>query len=299
MEFNLLVAIIFGIVLFLVSKRIILTPLSALADASARLAKGDLSTQVEVVSTGEVRVLVESFNRMAADLNRTTVSRDYVDNIIRSMSETLVVISPDKRIISANRSLCALLGYKEEDLIGNSLKVIFGSDKGPCAVIEDLSSKGCVRSVETSYRTRTGESVPVLFSASTFSLGDRVQGIVCVATDITVRKQAAQKIEHLARHDHLTKLLNRFSLMERLSQALELAKRASCHLAIMFIDLDRFKNINDSLGHHIGDLLLFQVAARLLKSVRSADIVARLGGDEFVVVLTQLPSGLAAARVVS
>lgn len=297
--FNLLVAIIFGIVLFLVSKRIILTPLSALADASARLAKGDLSTQVEVVSTGEVRVLVESFNRMAADLNRTTVSRDYVDNIIRSMSETLVVISPDKRIISANSSLCALLGYKEEDLIGNSLKVIFGSDKGPCAVIEDLSSKGCVRSVETSYRTRTGESVPVHFSASTFSLGDRVQGIVCVATDITVRKQAAQKIEHLARHDHLTKLLNRFSLMERLSQALELAKRASCHLAIMFIDLDRFKNINDSLGHHVGDLLLFQVAARLLKSVRSADIVARLGGDEFVVVLTQLPSGLAAARVVS
>jgi diguanylate cyclase (GGDEF)-like protein len=116
------------------------------------------------------------------------------------------------------------------------------------------------------------------------------------AERLTEREQNAQKIERLAHYDALTNLPNRFSLMERLSQALELAKRFTSHLAVMFIDLDRFKNINDSLGHQIGDILLFHFAARLLESTRSADIVGRLGGDEFVVVLPLIQSSLPAAH---
>uniref|UniRef100_C6E011 Response regulator receiver modulated diguanylate cyclase/phosphodiesterase n=1 Tax=Geobacter sp. (strain M21) TaxID=443144 RepID=C6E011_GEOSM len=107
-----------------------------------------------------------------------------------------------------------------------------------------------------------------------------------------------QRIEYLAHYDTVTKLPNRFSLMARLGQALELAKRFSSRLAVIFIDLDRFKNINDSLGHHIGDRLLFQVAGRLQDTIRSADIVARLGGDEFVVVLPLINSNISAAHAV-
>lgn len=118
------------------------------------------------------------------------------------------------------------------------------------------------------------------------------------AQRLSEREQNAQKIEYLAHYDPVTNLPNRFSLMARLPQALELAKRFDSRLAVIFIDLDRFKNINDSLGHHIGDLLLFHVAGRLLESIRSADIVARLGGDEFVVVLPLIRSNIAAAHAV-
>ena len=112
------------------------------------------------------------------------------------------------------------------------------------------------------------------------------------------REQHAEKIQYLAHHDPVTSLPNRFSLMTRLSQALELAKRFNSRLAVIFIDLDRFKNVNDSLGHHMGDRLLSQVAGRLIESIRSADIVARLGGDEFVVVLPLIRTNVAAAHAV-
>jgi len=119
------------------------------------------------------------------------------------------------------------------------------------------------------------------------------------AQRMTEREQNAQKIDYLAHYDPVTNLPNRFSLTVRLSQALELAKRFSSRLAVIFIDLDRFKNINDSLGHQIGDKLLFHVGARLLETIRSADIVARLGGDEFVVVLPLIRSNISAAHAVA
>ena len=110
------------------------------------------------------------------------------------------------------------------------------------------------------------------------------------------REEHAEKIRYLAHHDSVTNLPNRFSLLTRLSQALELAKRFNSRLAVIFIDLDRFKNVNDSLGHHMGDRLLSQVAGRLSESIRSADIAARLGGDEFVVVLPLIRTNVAAAH---
>lgn len=118
------------------------------------------------------------------------------------------------------------------------------------------------------------------------------------ARRLNEREQHAQKIEYLAHYDPVTKLPNRFSLMGRLAHSLELAKRCSNRLALIFIDLDRFKTINDSLGHHVGDQLLFQVAGRLLESIRSADIVARLGGDEFVVGLPLIRSNVSAAHMI-
>jgi diguanylate cyclase (GGDEF)-like protein len=107
-------------------------------------------------------------------------------------------------------------------------------------------------------------------------------------TDISERKAAEDQIRHLAHHDTLTGLPNRFHLRARLEQALATARRSSGRVAVMFLDLDRFKIINDTLGHHIGDGLLVEVARRLGASVRASDVVARLGGDEFVVVLTEV-----------
>lgn len=112
--------------------------------------------------------------------------------------------------------------------------------------------------------------------------------MMLVVQDVGERRQAQARIEHLARHDTLTGLFNRYTLETRLDQALLAARRNSEMLAVLFIDLDRFKTINDSMGHHVGDQLLVKVARRLLASVRGSDIVARQGGDEFVVVLCSL-----------
>lgn len=123
-----------------------------------------------------------------------------------------------------------------------------------------------------------------------FNVDGSRKGLVMVGRDITDRKQAAARIQHLAHHDSLTDLPNRVLFQERLRQALAQAKRANHILGLMFLDLDRFKEVNDTLGHHVGDLLLKAVAKRLLRCVRETDTVARLGGDEFAILLTNLGS---------
>ncbi|KAF0225407.1 MAG: hypothetical protein FD176_458 [Rhodospirillaceae bacterium] len=123
------------------------------------------------------------------------------------------------------------------------------------------------------------------------------RGLVMVGRDVTERKLAAARIHHLAHHDALTGLPNRVLFQERLRTALAQAKRIGHKVALMFLDLDKFKDINDTLGHHLGDLLLKAVAKRLLRCVRESDTVARLGGDEFAVVLTNLDDPEGASNV--
>ena len=118
-----------------------------------------------------------------------------------------------------------------------------------------------------------------------------------VSTDITDRKQAQAKMEHMAYHDALTNLPNRIQLSERLDHEIRRAKRHGYYGAVLFIDLDQFKTINDSLGHPVGDEVLKQVAVRLLAAVRNEDLVARLSGDEFVVVLTVLDQDIVSAAL--
>jgi len=127
-----------------------------------------------------------------------------------------------------------------------------------------------------------GQAMPQLNDAQ------NIVGYVGTITDITERKQAEDRINRLAHHDPLTGLLNRYSFEERLEQALRTARRSQQPLAVMFIDLDHFKDINDTIGHHAGDAVLMQVARRLMTLSRESDIVARLGGDEFVVILSGL-----------
>jgi diguanylate cyclase (GGDEF)-like protein len=122
-------------------------------------------------------------------------------------------------------------------------------------------------------------------------------GFVSIYTDVTQRKRAEDHIRHMAHHDPLTALPNRLALEARLEQSIAEAARNGRSVAVLFIDLDRFKTINDTLGHHVGDRLLIEVARRLRQTVRSSDTVARIGGDEFVVVLPALEAPGVAAMV--
>jgi diguanylate cyclase (GGDEF)-like protein len=123
--------------------------------------------------------------------------------------------------------------------------------------------------------------------------------MVGVAMDITDRKLAEQRIAHMAHHDALTGLPNRVLLRDRIQQAIAQAHRNVTQLAVLFIDLDRFKTINDSLGHQLGDRLLQSVASRILVCVREGDTVSRVGGDEFVIVIPAIESSADASTVAS
>lgn len=175
-------------------------PIIELAHAATRLAKGELSTQVKVKTTGEVQMLVDSFNQMAQDLEKTTVSKEYVDNIFRSMIDTLIVVSPDGIIETVNSAACALLGYQEAELIGQPVKKIFADgmhDGG--RVFDEFIKYGLMKNAEYTYLTKGNKKIPVLFSSSVIYSSDATpQGIVCVAVDITERKRTEEKLKSYA-----------------------------------------------------------------------------------------------------
>ncbi|MEG2902802.1 MAG: diguanylate cyclase, partial [Massilia sp.] len=173
--------------------------------------------------------------------------------------------------------------------IGESLDLLLEEREGePLSaqitrtMVEKESWQGEVR-----FRRRNGETYPawLMVSAVRPVKGEAVLNHIGIAIDITDRKLNEERIQFLAHHDVLTELPNRSLCVLRLQAALAQAQLTGEKVAVLFIDLDRFKTINDTLGHHIGDGLLRSVAGRLQQSVRSCDTVSRLGGDEFVVVM--------------
>ncbi len=216
--------------------------------------------------------------------------------------EAIVITGPDNAILATNRDFSRLTGYSQEEALGKNPRILKSGKESPefyRAMWETLLRENFWQG-EIWDKRKDGSLYPKWLTITVFrDEAGEVVNYLAGFTDMTERKQAAERIWYLANNDPLTDLANRFSLMERLSQALEMAKRSASHLAVMFIDLDRFKDINDSFGHAIGDALLSQVAGRLRGAVRRSDIVARVGDDEFVVALARINSGIAATHVMS
>jgi len=188
---NLAMAFVLGAVLFVALRKIVLNPLIEISRASSRLAKGDLSTEVKVGVTGEVKTLVDSFNEMVKSLQKVTVSKDYVDNIIGSMINMLIVVSPDDNIIRVNDAACKILGYEEEELIGRPAETVLGGERSrKDSWMKTMLADGRIGHIEESYRAKNGYEIPVLLSASIMYDDNRlIRGTVYVAEDITERKQ--------------------------------------------------------------------------------------------------------------
>jgi diguanylate cyclase (GGDEF)-like protein/PAS domain S-box-containing protein len=206
-------------------------------------------------------------------------------------ADGVVIYDPQRRIISVNKSFTTITGYQEHEVIGKSAEFL-GSDRHDDAFYRDVASivdeKGRWQG-EMTRRRKNGEVYPALCSIS--AVKDDKGGItnyVTVFNDISSFKEYEAKLEFIAHHDSLTGLPNRALFLERFRQALVRARRRNGALAVLFIDLDQFKTINDSLGHHAGDKLLQVVATRLQACVRESDVVARLAGDEFTVMVDDL-----------
>ncbi|WP_298213965.1 bifunctional diguanylate cyclase/phosphodiesterase [Acidovorax sp.] len=200
-------------------------------------------------------------------------------------TDEAIVFHRDGLITDGNEALNRLTGYALHEVLGLSIFSFISPEWRATAL--DYTRSGREDPYEISIRHKDGHTIPVEVVGKTMPLRGADYRIV-VVRDITARKQAQEREAFIALHDTLTQLPNRHFLMEQLSQVLSLARRRRGCVAVLFVNLDYFKTVNDSLGHHAGDQLLRSVAERLRQGVRDADVVARLGGDEFVVVLTEV-----------
>lgn len=196
----------------------------------------------------------------------------------------------DGKITSWNEGVEYILGYTQEEVIGMHLSELFipeDREKG-LPELELMTVRDKNRIVQEGIRRRKDGSTFHALTTTTAMHDEAgaIQGISLIMRDVTERKEAEETIRYQALHDTLTGLANRDALNERFISAKASALRNEQKLAVLFLDLDRFKNINDSLGHEIGDLILREAADRLTHSVRGNDMVVRLGGDEFIILLT-------------
>ena len=209
-------------------------------------------------------------------------------------TDEAIVFHRDGLITDGNEALTRLTGYSVQEVIGLSIFSFISPEWRATAL--EYTRSGREDPYEVTICHKDGHTIPVEVVGKTMPLHHADYRIV-VVRDITARKQAQEREAFIALHDTLTQLPNRHFLMEQLSQVLSLARRRHGRVAVLFMNLDHFKTVNDSLGHHAGDQLLRNVAERLRNGVRDADVVARLGGDEFVVVLTDIQTPDDAAMV--
>lgn len=223
------------------------------------------------------------------------------NEVFENSPEAIMITDAENRIVTVNPAFTRITGYDPEDVVGENPRVLSSGHHDSSfyqQMWQSLGSHG-VWQGEIWDRRKNGEVYPKWATINV--LRDRhsngVSHYLAMFSDISERKRAEETINFLAHHDPLTNLPNRFTLQARLQQALSDARRHETQVAVMFIDLDRFKVINDTLGHHVGDLLLIEVAKRVSGAVRETDTVARLGGDEFVVVLSGVTRAADAMQV--
>lgn len=208
--------------------------------------------------------------------------------VFQAAAEAVMVTDADRNIVAVNRAFTLITGYEEDEVIGRAPTLLSSghhSDDFYDKMTEALNINGKWQG-EICNRRKNGEVYYEWLSITVIRdrLG-QLESYVSIFSDITKRKKAEDKIYHQANYDSLTGLANRDLFIDRFEQSLALAKRDKTMLAVLFIDLDGFKNINDTFGHANGDVLLKSTAERLQHSVRTTDTVARLSGDEFAIML--------------
>ena len=210
--------------------------------------------------------------------------------LMETTADSIYFKDRECRLLRVSRKMAQDLGFSDPaELIGKTDIDLFGEAFGRGTRKDDLKVMETGRSIIGLIESRQLDNGQTNWTlASKLPLRDEsgnVMGLVGITREINEIRQTEVALQHLATHDTLTDLPNRYLMMDRLNQLLGRARRSGAVAALLFLDIDRFKDVNDSYGHEVGDLLLRAVAQRLTKSVRQSDTVSRIGGDEFVVVL--------------
>lgn len=221
-------------------------------------------------------------------------------HVFESGQEGMMVCDAGQRILAVNQSFLRLTGFTLEESLGQTSELLKSSYHGPSFfqdIQTQLEDKGAW-SGEIWWRRKTGDIFPAWVNINRVcnSQGETTHYITAFS-DISQQKESEARVRHLSEHDTLTNLPNRNLLQVRLQQALEHARREGSLVAVLWIDLDRFKIINDSLGHNIGDQFLIETAQRLHSQIRARDTISRQGGDEFAVILSNLENADQAALI--
>jgi len=233
-----------------------------------------LSEQIDISARKEAEEQIRLFEKVFANAN-----------------EAILISDADNNIITVNPAFTEVTGYTPEEVIGNNPR-IFASGLMEKDFYDEmwktLNADGKWQG-EVVDRRKNGEIYAEWLSISSVrDIKGKLTHYIAMVTDISERKAVEERMNYLAQHDVLTGLPNRILLQDRLQQAISQAERQQTSVALLFMDLDRFKNVNDMLGHHAGDLLLQEVARRIRLCVRGSDTVSRQGGDEFVIMLPNL-----------
>ena len=275
----------FGAILIWRATHELARPVAPLIKSAERIGLGDYTRPVEVGRNDALGDLQLALERMRGRLRVSTINKSYLHSVLNSMTDAVFVTSPDGVIKLANLAACKLLGYAEEELLG----------RGILAVLEERERVGfdllqaAQETRETVVRTRTGQTIPVSFTGSRIDSDDpQFQGVIFVARNITERKRHERRIRYLARYDALTKLPNRMQFHHVLQQTIARTLRSGQVVAVLYLDMDRFKEVNDTFGHAAGDRVLEVLSERLTRAVPHETVVGRLAGDEFALFVDNL-----------
>lgn len=250
-----------------------------------KLRDADFGEPMVLSRHDELGDLAAVFNDMRHRLRQTTHSRDYVDSLLSGMNEAIIVTGSEGKITRINTATTHLLGYDEDELLGTSIDYIVNANKG--RPLADEPPSGLPK--EATFESKYGESVPVSYTCSVVEVeGGGPPRRIYAAQNITERQRAEKRIRYLARIDPLTKIPNRMQFQHLLQRGIARARRAGKALCLFYIDVDHFKEINDTFGHLAGDTTLETVAERLRGALPKRAIIGRLAGDEFAIIVDEL-----------
>jgi diguanylate cyclase (GGDEF)-like protein/PAS domain S-box-containing protein len=251
-----------------------------LIGAAQQISRGEFQQALVSTRRDKLGELELAFENMRQALRTTTFTRNYLHSVLNSMTDAVFVTTSEGVVRIANEAAFRLTGYKESELIGKDIvSLLEPSDRTEADPLQHACDAG-----ETVLRTNAGQTIPVSFVGSTIATDDpQFEGEIFVARDITERKRAERRIRYLARYDALTKIPNRMQFQHLLQQAIARSRRNGRGVAMLYVDMDRFKEVNDTFGHASGDRVLEVLTERLTRVLNSEAVLGRLAGDEFAI----------------
>ena len=260
-------------------------PQETLREAAWALAAGHPLPE-PLPESGAGAELAQALSGISDRLAEKEATARWLDAVVESIGEAVFVTAPDGAIRRANAAAARLTGWTVDELCSMDLASIVAEQDRPAFDF----AKAAATASELTFQTRSGQVIPVAMTGSCMGGDDPARrGCIFVAHDITERKRAERRIRYLARYDSLTKVPNRLQFQHSLQQAIARARRAGRSLALLYLDLDRFKEINDNFGHAAGDRTLEILSERLISQLPKETMLGRLAGDEFGLLVENLP----------